>query len=170
MIAKGDRTPTGMLSYNRTSKPISFIVLNSHEQTSKSFQIPAKYIDDRLKRLGNSSCSVKAVSRNVPATNSPEQSAILMAQRQQEIKFKRGACSAELKGEVARGEVMIYLIGAKQGQTMNIEIQSVEVNAVFKVVDPNTNAVAEAEKSWSGKLTQTRQYQIVVGTERGGAS
>jgi hypothetical protein len=56
------------------------------------------------------------------------------------------------------------------GQTMNVEIQSVEGNAVFKVVEPNTNAVAEREKSWSGELPQMGKYQIVVGTERGGAS
>lgn len=93
-----------------------------------------------------------------------------MAQQPQEIQFKRGASSAEVKGGVARGEVMIYLINAKEGQTMNVEIQSVEGNAAFKVVDPNTNAVAEGEKSWSGELPQTGEYQIVVGTERGGAS
>jgi hypothetical protein len=56
------------------------------------------------------------------------------------------------------------------GQTMNVEIQSVEGNAVFKVVAFNTNAVAEGEKSWSGELPQMGKYQIVVGTERGGAS
>ena len=43
-------------------------------------------------------------------------------------------------------------------------------NAVFKVIDPNTKGVAEGKKSWSGKLPQTGKYQIVVGTERGGAS
>lgn len=53
---------------------------------------------------------------------------------------------------------------------MNVDIQSVEENAVFKVVDPNRNAVAEGKKSWPGELPQTGNYQIVVGTERGGAS
>ena len=40
------------------------------------------------------------------------------------------------------------------GQTMNVEIQSVEGNAAFNVVAGNTNAVAEGEKSWSGELLQ----------------
>lgn len=114
--------------------------------------------------------SVNAISSIVPSTAIPEQSAILMAQRQQQIKFKRGASSGEVKGGVARGEVMIYLITAKQGQRMNLEIQSVEGNAVFKVIDPNTNPLAEEKRSWSGELPQTGKYQIVVGTERGGAS
>ena len=114
--------------------------------------------------------SVKAVSSIIPTAAIPKQPAILIARQPQQIQFKRGANSAERKGGVARGEVMVYTINAKQGQTMNIEIQSVEGNAVFKVVDPNTNGIAEGEKSWSGKLSQTGKYQIVVGTERGGTS
>ena len=114
--------------------------------------------------------SVKAVSSIVPTAAIPENPAILIARKPQQIQFKRGASSAERKGGVARGEVIIYTINAKKGQTMNIEIQSVEGNAVFKVVAPNTKGVAEGQKSWSGKLPQTGQYQIVVGTERGGAS
>ncbi|MEG4197745.1 hypothetical protein [Microcoleus sp. Pol12A5] len=137
---------------------------------AKTFKHPINILIIGLSTLAIIPASVKAVSRNIPATNSPEKPAILMSQRQQEIQFKRGASSAEVKGGVARGEVMIYLINAKEGQTMNVEIQSVEGNAVFKVVDPNTNAVVEGEKSWSGELPQTGKYQIVVGTERGGAS
>jgi len=48
LVAKGDRTQTRRVSYNHTSKSISLIVLNSHEQTSKNFQTPAKYFDNRL--------------------------------------------------------------------------------------------------------------------------
>ncbi|MEG4112751.1 MULTISPECIES: hypothetical protein [unclassified Microcoleus] len=137
---------------------------------AKTFKHPINILIIGLSTLAIIPASVKAVSRNIPATNSPEKPAILMSQRQQEIQFKRSASSAEVKGGVARGEVMIYLINAKEGQTMNVEIQSVEGNAVFKIVDPNTNAVVEGEKSWSGELPQTGKYQIVVGTERGGAS
>ncbi len=137
---------------------------------AKTLKHPLNILIIGLSALAIFPASVKAVSRNVPATNRPEKPAVLMSQRQQEIRFRRGASSADVKGGVARGEVMIYLISAKEGQTMNVEIQSVEGNAVFKVVDPNTNAVVEGEKSWSGELPQTGKYQIVVGTERGGAS
>ncbi|MEG4804525.1 hypothetical protein QUB63_27325 [Microcoleus sp. ARI1-B5] len=137
---------------------------------AKTFKHPLNILTIGLSASAIFPASVKAISSIVPSAALPEQPAILMAQRQQQIQFKTGASSAEVKGGVARGEVMIYLISAKQGQTMNVEIQSVEGNAVFKVVDPNTNAVAEGEKSWSGELPQTGKYQIVVGTERGGAS
>ncbi|NJK73684.1 MAG: hypothetical protein HC942_05455 [Microcoleus sp. SU_5_6] len=113
--------------------------------------------------------AVKAVSRNVPAVSIQEKPGILIAQRQQRIQFKRGASSAEVKGGIVRGEVKIYLINANKGQTMNIEIQSFQGNAVFKVIDPNTNPLAEGQKSWSGELPQRGDYQIVVGSERGNA-
>ncbi|MEG4107311.1 hypothetical protein [Microcoleus sp. S13_C5] len=137
---------------------------------AKTFKHPLNILIIGLSASAIFPASVKAISSIVPTAAIPEKPAILMSQRQQEIQFKRGASSAELKGGVARGEVLIYLISAKKGQTMNVEIQSVEGNAVFKVVDPNTNAVAEGEKSWSGEVSQTGKYQIVVGTERGGAS
>ncbi|MEG4341800.1 hypothetical protein QUB70_00740 [Microcoleus sp. A003_D6] len=137
---------------------------------AKTFKHPLNILIICLSAYAIFPASVKAVSSIVPTAPIPETPAILMSQRQQKIQFKRGASSAEVKGGVARGEVMIYLINAKEGQTMNVEIQSVEGNAVFKVVDPNTNAVVEGEKSWSGKLPQTGEYQIVIGTERGGAS
>ncbi len=137
---------------------------------AKTFKHPLNILIIGLSASALFPASVKAISSIVPTAAIPEKPAILMSQRQQEIQFKRGSSSAEVKGGVARGEVMIYLINAKQGQTMNVEIQSVEGNAAFKVVDPNTNAVVEGEKSWSGELPQTGQYQIVVGTERGGAS
>ena len=145
-------------------------MLNSHEQTSKNFQTPLNIFIIGLSASAIFPASVKAISSIVPTAAIPEKPAILMAQQPQEIQFKRGASSAEVKGGVARGEVMIYLINAKEGQTMNVEIQSFEGNAVFKVVAPNTNAVAEGEKSWSGELPQTGKYQIVVRTKRGGAS
>lgn len=137
---------------------------------AKAFKYLLNILTSALSASAIFPASVKAVSSIVPTATIPQQPTILIARQPQQIQFKRGASSAERKGGVARGEVIIYTINAKQGQTMNIEIQSVEGNAVFKVVDPNTNGVAEGKRSWSGKLSQTGQYQIVVGTERGGAS
>ncbi|MEG4225334.1 hypothetical protein QUA35_04025 [Microcoleus sp. N9_B2] len=51
LIRKGDRTQTGMLSYNRTSQ--SFHTKSeTHKQTSKNFQT-AKYFDNLLNCLCN---------------------------------------------------------------------------------------------------------------------
>lgn len=53
---------------------------------------------------------------------------------------------------------------------MKLKIQSVEKNAVFNVIDPNRKTIVKESKSWSGELIQTGDYEIAVGTERGGAS
>lgn len=111
-----------------------------------------------------------AAVRSVAVGESQGDSKVIVAQNSQRIKFKPGASSAEVKGGVPRGSVNIYSVGANAGQTINVEIQSVEGNAVFKVIDPNTNTLAEEQKSWSGTLPLSGDYQIVVGTERGGAS
>lgn len=140
------------------------------KQPATTFKYPVNILIIGLSALAIFPASVKALSSTVPATATQEKSVILIAQRPQRIQFKRGASSAQRKGGVARGEVAIYLINANKGQTMNVEIQSVEGNAVFKVVDPNTNALVEEAKSWSGELPQKGDYQIVVGTERGGTS
>jgi hypothetical protein len=93
-------------------------VLNSHEQTSKNFQTPLNIFIIGLSTSAIFPASVKAISSIVPTAAIPEKSAILMSQQPQEIQFNRSASSAEVKGGVARGEVMIYLINAKEGQSI----------------------------------------------------
>ncbi|WP_293358923.1 MULTISPECIES: hypothetical protein [unclassified Microcoleus] len=51
LSGKGDRAQTAPVSYNLTSKQISILLLNSHEQTSKKNQTPDKLFDNRLKYL-----------------------------------------------------------------------------------------------------------------------
>ena len=114
--------------------------------------------------------SVKALSNLVPAAAISEKPAVLAAVQQQRIQFRKGAHSTEIKGGVARGTVNTYLIAAQKGQKMNIKIQSVEKNAVFNIIDPKTKTIVKESKSWSGELSQTGDYEIAVGTERGGAS
>lgn len=114
--------------------------------------------------------SVKAISSIVSSPVISEKPAVLMAQVQQRIQFKKGTHSAEIKGGVARGTVNTYLIKAKPGQKMNIKIQSPEKNAIFNIINSKTKTIVKESKSWSGELSQTGDYEIAVGTERGGAS
>lgn len=62
------------------------------------------------------STSVKAISSIVTSAAFPEKPAVLIAQVQQRIQFKKGTRSAEIKGGVARGAVNTYLIEAQKGQ------------------------------------------------------
>ena len=137
---------------------------------AKSFKHPINFLIIGLSVSMIFPDSVKAISSIVSSPVTSEKPAVLMAKVQQRIQFKRGTHSAEIKGGVARGTVNTYSIAAKKGQKMKIEIQSLEKNAVFNIIDPNTKTIVKESKSWSGELSETGDYQIAVATERGGAS
>ena len=135
----------------------------------KTFKLPLNILMIGLSTSLIFPASVKARSNLVPAAAIPAKSAVLVAQKQR-IQFKKGTHSTEIKGGVVRGTINTYLIKAQKGQKMTIKIQSVEKNAVFNVVDTNIKTIIKESKSWSGVLSQTGDYQISVGTERGGSS
>ena len=86
------------------------------------------------------------------------------------VKFDRGASSKTVKDSVIRGTRDIYLLGANKGQQMNLNITSLEDNAVFDVVSPNGQILQQEVRNWSGKLPANGDYQVVVGGTRGNAT
>ncbi len=86
------------------------------------------------------------------------------------VKFDRGASSKTVKDSVIRGTRDIYLLGANKGQQMNLNITSLEDNAVFDILSPNGQTLQQEARNWSGKLPQNGDYQIVVGGTRGNAT
>ncbi len=91
------------------------------------------------------------------------------------ISFKAGESSATVSDSVVRGERSIYVIGAKSGQTMSIDITSLEDNAVFQIKTPGGKFLADAGDGddatvWDGTLPASGDYKIIVGGTRGNAS
>lgn len=91
------------------------------------------------------------------------------------ISFDAGESSATVSDSVIRGERSIYVVGAKSGQTMSVEITSLEDNAVFQIKSPGGKFLADAgdgddATSWEGKLPANGDYTIIVGGTRGNAS
>jgi len=92
------------------------------------------------------------------------------------IRFPRGANSTTISGSVVRGTQDRYILGAREGQTMTVQIRSLEDNAVFQIYLPGEQESLEGAgesddaKSWSGKIPVTIDYIIVVGASRGNAS
>lgn len=95
------------------------------------------------------------------------------AERQQQIKFSPGKSGATLKGGIARGETMRYLLEANKGQTMSVSLTSVEHNAAFEVLGDGgplgNSKLVDGYQEWSGKLPIRGTYAIIVSSERGGA-
>jgi hypothetical protein len=94
---------------------------------------------------------------------------------QERIKFKKGEYFTNIEGGVPRGEVYSYVVGASKGQFMTITIMSPEDNAVFYILrTDNWQYMAGATEDnpttrWEGTLPMGGDYQIVVGSNRGGA-
>jgi hypothetical protein len=96
------------------------------------------------------------------------------ASSQERINFKKGEYFTNIEGGVPRGEVYSYVVGASKGQFMTITIMSPEDNAVFYILRTDTwQYMAGATEDnpttrWEGTLPAGGDYQIVVGSNRGG--
>ena len=92
------------------------------------------------------------------------------------VHFARGTSSTTIEGAVVRGDRDRYYIGAKKGQTMLVEITSVEKNAVFQIYfhgeEESLPGAGDGDDAtnWSGELPIDNEYVIVVGGTRGNAS
>ncbi len=92
------------------------------------------------------------------------------------VRFAKGTSSATFSGAVIRGDRDRYYVGAKEGQTMTVNISSLEKNAVFQIylegeqqTLPGAGEEDDAMK-WSGQLPSDGEYVIVVGGTRGNAT
>jgi hypothetical protein len=92
------------------------------------------------------------------------------------IRFRRDRTSAVIKESVIRGDRDRYLLGARAGQRMTVNISALEDNAVFAIYQPDSKQTLKGAgeeddaKQWSGKLPTSGSYTIVVGGTRGNAS
>lgn len=91
------------------------------------------------------------------------------------IKFARGRTSAVINNAVLRDEVDEYILNARAGQKMRVDISSVEDNASFEIVGPDKTQLPGAgfdddAKHWYGELPASGDYTIEVAPTRGNAT
>lgn len=87
------------------------------------------------------------------------------------VQFKRGSSSATVSGKVSIALPDQYLVGARAGQVMNVQLTSPQKSVRFLVMSPkSTSLIADNARTWTGTLPETGDYHIIVdGDERGGA-
>ena len=63
-----------------------------------------------------------------------------------------------------------YLVGARAGQVMTVQLTSPRTSVWFLVMSPkSTSLIADNARSWTGTLPETGDYHIIVDAdERGG--
>jgi hypothetical protein len=91
------------------------------------------------------------------------------------VKFAPGKSSTTINCAVIRGDRDIYILGAKAGQKMTVNITSLEKNAVFQIENPDGEYLEKAGEGddqtiWSGTLPDPGDYKIIVGGTRGNAT
>lgn len=86
------------------------------------------------------------------------------------VQFKRGASSATVQGKVSIAMHDKYIVGARAGQVMTLNLTAPRSVVRFMLVSPNTgDLIADSARNWTGTLPQTGDYQIIVDAdERGG--
>jgi len=94
------------------------------------------------------------------------------------IRFAPGKSSTVVSGKLIGSEEIVYLVGARAGQTIKVKITEGgrtdgggNNDTVFHIVAPDgsypmgmAGELAELETGWSGKLKKSGDYKIVVGT------
>ena len=91
------------------------------------------------------------------------------------IKFPRGRTSTVINNAVLRDEIDQYILNARAGQRMKVDISSIEDNASFEIVRPDKTQLPGAgfdddAKHWTGELPETGDYMIEVTPTRGNAT
>ncbi|HEY9676011.1 MAG TPA: hypothetical protein V6D11_31500 [Waterburya sp.] len=87
--------------------------------------------------------------------------------RTQRLQFKPGAVGTVVAGRIGRGNRDIYLLRARENQTMILELTSFEQNVVFDVQAPSGEYLKEEASSFRGELPQTGDYSVIVSSSKG---
>ena len=92
------------------------------------------------------------------------------------IKFPRGRTSTVINNAVLRDEIDQYILNARAGQKMKVDITSVEDNASFQITGPDKTQLLPGAgfdddvKHWNGELPESGDYTIEVAPTRGNAT
>ena len=92
------------------------------------------------------------------------------------IKFPRGSTSTVINNAVLRDEIDQYILNARAGQKMKVDISSIEDNASFQITRPDKTQLLpgagfdDDAKHWNGELPDSGVYTIEVAPTRGNAT
>jgi len=86
------------------------------------------------------------------------------------VQFQRGASATTVHGKASIALPDTYLVGARAGQVMTVQLTSQRKSVRFLVMSPkSTSLIADNARSWTGTLPETGDYHIIVeADERGG--
>ncbi|HEX5633790.1 MAG TPA: hypothetical protein VFX50_11185 [Gemmatimonadales bacterium] len=94
-------------------------------------------------------------------------SALAQAPTTQRVQFKPGATSASIKGTIKGHESIDYVVGAKQGQAMNVSLATKHGATYFNILAPGETEVAffngsVSDNQYEGTLPASGDFRIRV--------
>jgi len=79
------------------------------------------------------------------------------------LQFKRGSSSTTVQGRVSIALPDTFLLGARAGQVMTVQLTAPRKAVNFMVMNSKTTALlASNTRSWTGTLPETGDYHIIV--------
>lgn len=87
--------------------------------------------------------------------------------RQERVHFKAGESSATIEGRIKGDETVDYILGAREGQSMNVSMATNNSANYFNILAPGENETAMfngsmAENQFEGVLPATGDYKVRV--------
>jgi hypothetical protein len=87
------------------------------------------------------------------------------------VQFRRGASSATVQGRVSIELSDTWIVGARAGQTMTVQLNSPRSSVRFILMTSRTTqSLADNTRSWTGTLPDTDDYLILVESDAKGAT
>ena len=81
------------------------------------------------------------------------------------VQFKRGASSATVQSKVSVALSDTWLIGARAGQVMTVQLTGPRNVRFMLMTSRTTTSLADNTRSWTGTLPETGDYLILVDTD-----
>jgi len=87
--------------------------------------------------------------------------------RSERIRFQRGASSAVVEGSIKGYAIVDYVLGARQGQYINVGMATDNNASYFNVMEPGETEVAifngsTADNQYEGELARSGDYRVRV--------
>jgi hypothetical protein len=87
------------------------------------------------------------------------------------LQFKRGTSSTTVQGKASIALPDTYLLGARAGQVMTVQLTAARKSVRFLVMSPTTRSlVADNARTWTGTLPETGDYTILVDADEQGGT
>lgn len=82
------------------------------------------------------------------------------------VKFERGSASTIIKGAIRNWSEEVYVLEARQGQTMILNLREDTRNGdvTLNIVAPGGKALNDSDNGWTGRVPRSGDYKIYITT------